>query len=424
MWRFSYLAAERGGAAFVLLYLAFTAFIGLPILLAELSIGRGAQRSPVEALAHYGGRSWRWLGLIFVAAGFLILSYYSVIAGWTLRYLGAALTSAWGSDPAAYFVAIREGPGAIGFHLAFMAMTIAIVTGGVKGGIERAAMLMMPLLFAIVIGIAIYASTLEGASEGYRYYLEADFSMLRDPELLADAAGQAFFSLSLGMGAMLTYGSYLGRDTDLPSSSIIIAGADFGVAFVSGLMIFPLIFALGLQTAVIGTAGTEQEVGTLGALFVTLPRAFIEMGDAGRIVGLLFFAALTVGALTSAISLLEVVVSSAIDVLGISRQRAALFAGAAIALLGIPSALQIGTLDVADTVANNLFLIGGGLGLALFTGWVMRDPIAQISQGAQGIRWYVFWRPLLRFVVPLVLLYVLWRAVPPTLVKIAGLFGA
>ena len=407
MWRFSYLTAEKGGAAFVALYLVFTAAVGLPVMLAELTLGRGARKSPIQALAHYGGGGWRWLGVIFVAAGFIILSYYSVIAGWTLRYMGEAFLSGFSGSPGEHFVAIRQGWGAFFFHVLFMAATMGVVAGGVTRGIERVAVIAMPALFVLVCGIALYAATLEGAAGGYRYYLNADFGNALSTDVLVAAAGQAFFSLSLGMGAMLTFASYLPRDSHLPNESLMIAGADFGVAFLAGLMVFPLIFALGLQ----GEVGES----TLGALFVALPKAFASMGGVGRLVGACFFVALVVGALTSAISLLEVVVSTAVDGLGWARHRATLVMGVLITALGGFSAWDIGVLDVMDQVANNLFLVGGGLALSIFVGWVMKDPIAEVETGAEGVRWFFGWRILMRFVVPAVLLFVLYHSVPLTL---------
>ena len=166
MWRFSYLTAENGGAAFVVIYVGFTLVVGLPVMLAELTIGRGSRRSPIQALAHYGGPSWRFLGLIFVVAGFLILSYYAVIAGWTVRYAGEAIFTGFAADAGEHFGAISEGISALGFHVLFMAVTVGIVYGGVSSGIERVSLVAMPVLFALVVGIAIYASTLDGASGG------------------------------------------------------------------------------------------------------------------------------------------------------------------------------------------------------------------------------------------------------------------
>ena len=413
MWRFSYLAAENGGAAFVILYVALTLLIGLPLLLAEMVIGRGAQQSPIRALAHFGGAGWKWLGGVFVAAGFLILSYYSVIAGWTVRYAWIALSRGFGANVADRFGDISEGSDAFAFHLGFMLVCTAIVAHGIKAGIERTSLLLMPVLFAIVVGLAFYAATLDGAGPGYAYYLSADFSKLAHAGVLKDAAGQAFFSLSLGMGAMLTYASYLGRDQNLPGESVVIAGVDLAVAFVAGLVVFPLIFALGLSDKV--------GASTVGALFITLPQAFAELGGVGRFVGALFFVALFVGALTSAMSLLEVVVSSAVDDFGWTRTRAAWTAGAAIAALGSFAAFDIGVLDVADQVANNVLLLGGGLALCLFTGWAMPDPIGEASAGAPGVRWFPAWRMLLRFVAPLFLGFVLVQAVPETWRAVVGL---
>ena len=395
MWRFSYLTAENGGAAFVLLYVGMTLFVGLPVMLAELTLGRGARRSPIAALRHYAGGAWTALGIAFVAGGFLILSYYSVIAGWTLQYALEIVLSGFPEDAGAHFEAVSTGLGAVLWHLAFMGLTAWVVSGGIHAGIERAALILMPTLFLLVLGLAVYAATLDGAGPGYAYYLGFDFESLRSPAVLKDAAGQAFFSLSLGMGAILTYASYLHREHDLPQEAITISVSDFGVAFVAGLVVFPLIFALGLQEAVGGS--------TVGALFITLPTAFAEMGAVGRVVGLLFFVALVVGALTSAISLLEVVVASAMDSLGWPRGRAAWVAGGGIALLGLPSALDLDWLGLMDQVAGNVLLVGGGLALSLFVGWHMEDPIGEVSAGAEGVRWFFLWRWLLRFAVPAVL---------------------
>ncbi len=392
LWRFSYLSAENVGAAFLVLYLAVTLVVGLPILLAELAIGRGAQKSPIPALQHYGGAGWGLLGWVFVAAGFLILSYYGVIAGWTLRYTALVLVSGFDAGIAERFTSIASGWSAFGLHVLFMALTVGVVAGGVKGGIERTSLVLMPTLFVLVCAMALYAASLDGASAGYGYYLQTNFGEILSLEVLKDAASQAFFSLSLGMGAMLTYGSYLGRDDHLPNESLWIAGADVAIAFIAGLVVFPLIFALGLSSEVKGE--------TVGALFITLPEAFAQMGGAGRVVGFLFFVALLVGALTSAISLLEVVTAAAMDGLGWSRRRAACTMGGLITLLGVAPALSLDALGLMDEIANNVFLLGGGFALALFVGWVMRDPMAEVRIGAEGVAWFGLWRVFLRFAAP------------------------
>ncbi len=403
MWRFPYLTAENGGAAFLVLYILMVALIGLPILLAEFAVGRGAKKSPIPALVHFGGRRWRPLGAFFVLIGFLILSYYSVIAGWVVRYTVEAVTTGFPAEPGAHFGAISTGWSAVLLHLLFMALTVAIVRGGVRGGIERAVVVLMPVLFLIVVGLAVYAATLEGAGAGYAFYLQADFRELLTFKVLNDAAGQAFFSLSLGMGALLTYASYLSRDENLPRESVIIAGSDFAVAFFAGLMVFPIIFALGLSEAV--------GESTIGALFIGLPEAFNQLGGPGRVVGVLFFAALLVGALTSAISLLEVVASSAIDTLGWSRARAVAVFGAGIALAGIPSALDLTVLGLLDQIVGNVFLVVGALSISLFVGWRMADPAAEVRKGAGSLGWLPAWRAFLRWVVPAFLIFVLFFAI-------------
>ena len=415
MWRFSYLTAENGGAGFVVLYLIFTVLLGLPVMLAELTIGRGARSGPIAALEHYGGRSWRWLGAVFVAAGFLILSYYGVIGGWTLRYAFEAFTIGFADDPGAHFAVISEGHGSFVMQVIFMALTIAVVSGGIGAGIERVARIAMPALFFIMLGIVVYAATLDGASEGYAYYLNFDLAKAMDLDVVVAAAGQAFFSLSLGMGAILTFASYLPKDSDLANETIVISFADFGVAFMAGLMVFPLIFALGMQAEITG--------GTIGALFVALPKAFASMGAIGRLVGGAFFVALVVGALTSAISLLEVIVSASMDAFGWERRKSALLGGGAVTFMGIASAYDIDVLGAADTIATNLFLVGGGLGISIFVGWVMKDPIAEASGGGASSPALGVWRVLLRFVVPLALIGILAQSLPGTWATITGLFG-
>jgi neurotransmitter:Na+ symporter, NSS family len=375
MWRFSYVAAEGGGAAFVLLYILMIALIGVPLMLCELTVGRKTHLSPIGALRQLGGKGWVPLGVLFVITGFLILSYYSVIAGWTLRYALEGITIGFPADPGAHFEGLASGGAAIAFHLVFMAITIGIVMIGVQKGIERASLVLMPTLFIIVLGLAIWAATLDGAAGGYAFYLQPDLGELMNPTVLRQAAAQAFFSLSLGMGAMLTFASYLSRDTDLNQEAVTISFSDFLVAFVAGLVVFPVIFALGLQEQV--------SESTVGALFISLPGAFQAMGGIGRVVGILFFVALAVGAITSAISLLEVVTSSIIDETGMLRRRAAVVMGVLIALAGLVSATSVDVLGLVDQLAGDLFLVIGAFFMSIFVGWVMKsDPAEELARGA------------------------------------------
>lgn len=417
MWRFSYITAEKGGAAFVILYILMTLVVGIPILMAEFALGRGTRRSSIGALRLTGGPRWAPLGYLFIAAGILILSFYSVIAGWVMRYALRGIASGFPTEAAEYFDQIASGAPAMGFHLVFMIVTIGIVMGGVQKGIERASVIMMPALFLIVVGLAVWASTLAGSGAGYRFYLTPNFEALLSLDTLAAAASQAFFSLSLGMGCMLTFSSYLSRQESLPREATVISFADFSVAFISGLVVFPVIFALGLQGAV--------GASTLGALFISLPGAFLEMGGVGRIVGVLFFTALFIGALTSAISLLEVVVSALIDEWRIPRRTAAIGAGILITLIGLWPAADLNALGAIDAVVSNIFLPVGALGTALFVGWLMKNPIDEVAHGAaDGLRpWLKGWLWTLRIVVPILLVLVLSSSLPATREALAGLFG-
>jgi len=418
MWRFSYVAAEGGGAAFVLLYIVMVVLIGIPLMLCELTIGRRTHLSPIGALRSLGGKAWVPLGGLFVLTGFLILSYYSVIAGWTVRYALEGLTTGFPSDPGAHFEAISTGGSAIGFHLLFMVLTIGIVMVGVQKGIERAALVLMPTLFLIVVALALWALTLEGAGEGYAFYLRPDLGEMLDGTVLRQAAAQAFFSLSLGMGAMLTFASYLSRDTDLNGEAVTISIADFLVAFTAGLVVFPVIFALGLQDQV--------SESTVGALFISLPGAFGAMGTIGRIVGILFFLALVVGALTSAISLLEVVASSIIDELGMTRRRAAIVMGILIAVFGVLSATSLDVLGLVDQVAGDLFLVIGAFFMAIFVGWIMKDSAGEeLARGAHERfrRLIPAILLLVRYVLPPVIGLVLFFSIRDAWTAVAAFLG-
>ena len=415
MWRFPYQASEGGGAAFVLLYVVLTLLLGIPLMLAEFGIGRRAQLAPIGALRRLAGPAWVPLGYVFVLAGFMILAYYSVIAGWTVRYgLETALFGLRGSA-AEHFGLVAAGADAVAFHLAFMVVAVLIVVGGVKGGIERASLLLMPMLFVMVVGLAVWASTLEGAGQGYLRYLKPELDELLDPGVWRAAASQAFFSLSLGMGGMLTFASYLKKDQNLPESGTVVAFTDFGVAFIAGLLVFPVIFSFALQDAV--------SASTVGALFIALPSAFQAMGEVGRVVGVFFFLVLAVGALTSAISLLEVVTASAMDEFGVSRRRAAVVVGALIAAIGILPALDTDALGLMDKIAGEFLLIAGGFALAVLAGWKLRAAVREeLLTGASG--WWALQVPrilaVLRYVVPPLVAVVLWFSLRETIAAVAG----
>jgi len=416
MWRFPYYVAEHGGAAFVALYILLTFLIGIPLLLAEFTVGRRTHLSPIGALRKVGGARWAPMGYMFVLAGFLILAFYSVIAGWVTRYAFGVIFTGFPDDPGAHFTAISSGFDAIGFHLLFMTVTIAIVMGGVEKGIERASLVMMPVLLVLIAGLAIWAATLVGSGEGYRFYLAPNIEEIFSLDTFSAAVSQAAFSLSLGMGAMLTFASYLSRQESLPREGTVIAFSDFGIAFAAGLVVFPVIAALGLQDAV--------GESTVGALFIALPGAFAAMGDVvGRIVGSIFFLALLIGAVTSAISLLEVVTSSVIDELGWPRKKAAISMGVIIAIAGLWPAMSLDALGAYDELTGKVMLPLGALGMALVVGWVMHKPIDELAIGSTPRMrgFFTAWLWMLRVVAPVLLALVLWQTVPEAFQAFADL---
>lgn len=411
MWRFSYVAAEGGGAAFVLLYLVFVAIIGVPLMTSEFIVGRMSQESPVVAVKRLGGPGWAPLGWLFVLCGFGILAYYSVISGWTMRYAFDALRGGLPSDAGAYFQSVASGWPAIASHLLFMVLTVAIVVFGVKRGLERAALILMPVLFLILVGLAAWAASLPGGGAGYSYYLRPQLGELLDPNIIRLAAGQAFFSLSLGMGALMTYASYLRSRENLAKEAATVALADFGVAFVAGLVIFPIIFNFGLE-ATIGLGG-EISDNTVGTLFIALPAGLQSLGGLGDVVVGAFFVMLFFAALTSAISLLEVVVSAVIDGWGWRRKDAALVFGFLIAIAGIPAALNIDFLGAVDAFVGNFLLILGGFFTAILVGYRLIGPAdVELARGMESRRGRAAWALFVRYVAPVLLLVVLYFMMP------------
>ena len=405
MWRFSANASAHGGAAFVALYVCLTLVIGIPLLLAELALGRMMGLSPIGAIRKAAGKRWVPLGYMFMVTGFLILSFYCVIAGWALRYAIEALLVGTPSGADEHFLALATGRSAVVYHLVFTWLTVLVVLGGVRHGIEKTALVSMPLLFVILLGLAIWSATLPGAAEGYAFYLSPSIRDLWNLDLLQEAAGQTYFSLSLGMGALLTYSSYLSKDHTLMKEGVIIASSDFAVAFTAGLVVFPVVFALGFAGVVTRLGATEAE----GVLFIALPGAFSTIGLFGRTLAILFFVALVVAALTSTISLLEVVVSSLIDEFRLSRRVAAVAVGVGVSASGVLPALSLPALSFLNKLAGDLFLGIGALCIAVIVGWVMPDPLQELGLGISPVfrRALPVWRFLIRFVVPVIAALVL-----------------
>jgi NSS family neurotransmitter:Na+ symporter len=300
---------------------------------------------------------------------------------------------------------------AIVSHVIFMALTIFIVIAGVKRGLERAALILMPILFFLLVGLAIWAATLGEGGAGYGYYLRPQLGELLDPNVIRLAAGQAFFSLSLGMGAMMTYASYLTSKENLGREAATVALCDFGVAFVAGLVIFPVIFHFGLSST-IGLGGAISD-NTVGTLFIVLPAGLKSLGGLGGVVLSAFFIMLFFAALTSSISLLEVVVSAVIDGWGWSRKQAALWFGIMITLAGLPAAFNINFLGAADTFVGNFLLIVGGFFTAILVGYtILGKADEELAKGMENPAPRKAWAFFVRYLSPALLLIVIWFMLP------------
>ena len=415
VWKFPYEAGQNGGGAFLLLYLFFIALFGLSLVIAELLLGRTTQRNPVGAFRALGGGAWPLVGGVGVLAGFVILSFYIVVAGWTLAYLGFMISGDLGADPAVLgerFGAFVGSPLApIGWAALFMLLSVAVVIGGVKGGIEKASRILMPALFVLLLLLVLRSISLPGAEAGLAYYLQPDWSRVT-METVSSAIGQAFFSLSLGMGALITYGSYLQRDANIAGSATIIVGLDTLVALLAGLMILPAVFAFGFDPS----AGP-------GLTFITLPAVFAQM-PAGQWFGIAFFALLAVAALTSAISLLETVVCYFTDETRLGRKGATAVVAAIAFAMGVPVSLSLGVwsgitvpgtslgiFDFLDFTASNLMLPLGGLLTAVFVGWRWSQPAAEALRGAgMPAALLPVWIAVLRYIAPLGIAVILFGA--------------
>jgi NSS family neurotransmitter:Na+ symporter len=424
IWRFPAETAQNGGAAFLVVYLAAVLLVGLPVMVAELVVGRRTRRNPVGAFLVLKERTpWWLLGGLGVVTGVAILSFYSVVAGWTVHYLFKAvtgrLTGIANIEQATelFTESVEYGPINLAMHALFMVLTVIIVFGGVKKGIEQASRIMMPLLLTLLVALVVFSVSLPGAEAGLKFYLQPDWSQLT-PKVIIAAVGQAFFSLSLGMGAMITYGSYLARKENLMTSAALVAGMDTGIAFLAGLVIFPALAAAG--------ANLENLPSEAGLIFTVLPTIFSSMPWepwGGIIFGSLFFLLLSLAALTSTISLLEVGVAWAVDELRMTRHKAAILLGLASFVLGIPTAYATGGmalfsdnhwlgmsfLGAMSTVFGTYSLTIGALLICIFVGWVwgVKPALAELRDGCSNNGVLVFWSFLMRFVCPVAIAVIL-----------------
>ncbi|MBR5103244.1 MAG: sodium-dependent transporter [Bacteroidales bacterium] len=414
LWRFPYLVGENGGAAFIIVYIAFVFLLCLPIFISEFVVGRRSQKNAYAAFRDLsGGSAWRWVGLFTIIVPLVVLSYYSVIGGWSVDYLLKSLTFSFTGEASQSvfhsmftdFVSSTWAP--LVTHTVFLAVTTLIVVVGIKDGIEKFSKVMMPLLFFMVVAIAIYSVTLEGASAGLDYLFNPDFSKITG-KACAAALGQAFFSLSLGFGTIMTYASYVSKQENIMFQSAATAVSDLMFALIAGVAIMPAVFAFGL----------DPQSGP-GLVFETLPFVFGQM-PAGGLVAILFFLALLVAALTSSISMLEVAVAYLVEEKKFSRAGACSLLFAICWIVGALCSLSFGPLshiqidggnlfDFFDNLSSNILMTLGSLLTVLFVGWRMKktDVYDEFTNGGTlsrnarifGVLWF-----LIRYICPLTII--------------------
>jgi len=423
IWKFPYIAGENGGAAFIFIYLICILLIGLPVLIAEILLGRTTQRNPVGAFRKLSGKPfWTLVGSMGVLAGFVILSFYTVVAGWSLGYMFEAARGIFSEFTAPemasqHFESLTGNvTWILGFHGIFSLLCMAFVYLGVKSGIERGSKIMMPILFILLIGLVLRGITLPGAEKGWLFLTDPDWSKITANSVLV-ALGHAFFTISLGMGAMMTYGSYLGKKENILSSAILIVLLDTLIAILAGIAIFTAVFAMG-----------QNPAEGPGLIFHTLPVVFAKM-PGGILWAFLFFTLLTLAALTSAISLLEVVIAFFVDELKWSRKNAVLVFGSVTFLVGVPSALSFNLMsdvtlfnktffDMVDYLASNILLPVGGFFISVFVGWIWGFDKALVDL-KQGLGTWVInrpwilsaWKIFLKYLAPVMIFIVFLNAI-------------
>ena len=397
LWGFAYRASQGGGGAFLLLYVVIVLLVCLPVLVAEMVLGRSTGQSPLLAPVAAAGRRWQPMGWLFVLAASGILAFYAVLMGCTGATLVQTVTQGLPADIAsaeAFFAGLSGGRSALIGQLLSLVATAAVVAAGVRGGIERLSRWGLPLLFVLLIGLAVWAAGLDGASEGYRtFLLRWDNSQLQDPTTIRNAFTQAFFSIGTGIGCILAYSAYLSRRAHLPREAVAVVGMDTAVGLLAGMVTFPVVMSFGLQDVISGS--------TLGTIFIALPTGLGSLGATGQLVAVLFFALALIAAITSAVSLLEVPVACLIDRLGWSRSRSVWVSAALIFVAGLPAATSMEVLGWMDSVFGGLLLILGGLLLALLLGWVLPARFQEeLSHSGSPIWLQRFLLVMLRWISP------------------------
>ena len=377
LWGFAYRASQGGGGAFLLLYVLIVLVVCLPVLVAEMVLGRSTGHSPLLAPVTAAGKRWQPLGWLFIAASCGILAFYAVLMGWTGHTLIHALFVGLPPDQeaaATFFAGVSKGNSVLVGQALSLVLTAAVVATGVQSGIERLSRWALPLLFALLIGLAIWAAGLDGAAAGReRFLLNFDSAQLFNLTTIRHAFNQAFFSIGTGIGCILAYAAYLDRRAHLPREAVAVVGMDTAVGLLAGLVTFPVVMSFGLQNTVSDS--------TIGALFISIPTGLASLGKTGQVVAVLFFFLAYLAAITSSVSLLEVPVASLVDRLGWTRRRAVTIAAAVIFVLGLPSATYGPALDFMSDVFGGVLLVLGGLLISLLMGWKVsgrfREDLAQ-----------------------------------------------
>jgi NSS family neurotransmitter:Na+ symporter len=408
IWRFPYILGENGGGAFLIIYLVIVFSIGIPVMMSELVIGRRSQRNPVGAFRALAPRKpWYLVGMMGIVAAFMILAFYTAVAGWTLEYIYQTLIGGFVGKSSAELSGMFESfrseslRPALWFSV-FMIATAAIVLAGVRKGIEKSTKILMPLLLVLLVFMCIKSLTLPGAGKGVEFLFRPDFSKITGNTVLM-ALGQAFFSLSIGMGTLITYGSYIPKDNKLGSTAVQVSMVDLMIAVLAGLAIFPAVFAFGISPS----SGESLT-------FIVLPGIFQQM-TGGMIFAFSFFFLLAIAALTSTISVLEVIVAYFSEQLNLSRRMAIIIATASMFILGISASLSWGLMrdvkifnlnifDLFNYTTANILLPLGGLLIVAFLGWFFpgRETRDELSNGGTlRLRYYSLYRFAIRFLAPL-----------------------
>ncbi len=407
IWRFPYLTGMNGGGAFIVIYLGCVILVGLSIMIAEFAIGRRTQLAAVGAYKTYS-RKWSFAGVLGVLSGFFIMGFYPVVGGWSMAYIAKSFTGLLSAPEAigdifGAFIGAPVQP--LIWMLIYLIINVLIVARGVSAGIELAGKILMPILYVLLLIVTVKGLTIPGASAGLSYLFVPDWSVVTGGTFLA-ALGQAFFSLSLGMGCMITYGSYLNKEEKLPNNALIVVSMDTSVALLAGVAMFPALFAFGMEPA----AGP-------GLVFVVVPQIFAQMGGIGPLFSAFFFVALFIAALTSSVSLMEVVVAYLMDEKKLDRKVATYGTSVVMAVLCTLSSLSLGVMsdttilgvgafDFFDILTDKIFLAIGGMLLAIFAGWFLKkeDLKDELTNGGTlSFGLFEVWYNIIKYVIPVLI---------------------